>query len=188
MVQQYVNLGFEMQPEPPVLPSSLSIASSTARLLRLPMRVHRACGGEGQCSESCSCLASKSWKPVPASAWNEMCIESCGDAASAAVALVDSEASHSFVSAELVSRFSLPVKAGGDMEVTLADGSQVEALQTCCVPLVVLWRQGTTWSEVPRALCQTATEENSGLVRNVMVHQSIKMSSEMQPKPPVLPS
>ena len=48
------------------------------------------------------------------------------DAASSSVALVDSGATHSFVSAELVSRFSLPVKPGGDMEVTLADGSQVE--------------------------------------------------------------
>ena len=39
-----------------------------------------------------------------------MCTESCGDAASSAVALVDSGAMHSFVSAELVSRFSLSVK------------------------------------------------------------------------------
>ena len=66
-----------------------------------------------------------------------MCTESCGDAASSAVALVDSGAMHSFVSTELVSRFSLPVKPGGDMEVTPADRSQVEASQTCCVPLVV---------------------------------------------------
>ena len=82
-------------------------------------------------------MDSASWKPVPASAWNGMCTESCGDAASLAVALVDSGAMHSFVSAELVSRFSLPVKPGGDMEVTFADGSQVEASQACCVPLVV---------------------------------------------------
>ena len=53
------------------------------------------------------------------------------------MALVDSGAMHSFVSAELVSRFSLPVKPGVDMEVTLADGSQVEVLLTCRVPLVV---------------------------------------------------
>ena len=66
-----------------------------------------------------------------------MCTETCGDAAGSAVALVYSGATHSFVSAELVSRFSLLVKPGGDMEVTLADGSQVEALLTCCVPLVV---------------------------------------------------
>ena len=66
-----------------------------------------------------------------------MCTESCGNAAAAAVALIDRGASHSFVSAELVSRFSVPVKTGGDMEVTLADVSQVEALLTCCVPLVV---------------------------------------------------
>ena len=65
-----------------------------------------------------------------------MCTESCGDAASAAVALVDSGALHSFVSAEVVSRFSLPVKPGGDMEVTIADRNQVEVSQTCCIPLV----------------------------------------------------
>ena len=137
MVHQIVKLGSKMQPEPPVLPSNLLVASSTVHLLKLPMRVHRACGAEGQYSESCSCLASASWKPVPASAWNGMCTESCGDAASAAVALVDSGALHSCVSAELVSRFSLPVKPGGNMEVTLADVSQVEVSQTCCIPLVV---------------------------------------------------
>ena len=74
---------------------------------------------------------------MPASAWNGMCTESCGDAAFSAVPLVDSGATHSFVSAELVGRFSLLVKPGGDMEVTLADGSQVQVSQTCCVPLVV---------------------------------------------------
>ena len=66
-----------------------------------------------------------------------MCTESCSDAASSAVALVDSGATHSFVSAALVSKFSLPVKPGGDMEVTLADGSLVEVSQTFCVSLVV---------------------------------------------------
>ena len=101
------------------------------------MRVHRACGAEGQCLESCSYLDSASWKPVPALAWNGMCTESCGDAALSAVALVDSGVTHSFVSVALVSKCSLPVKPGGDMEVTLADGSQVEVSQTCCVPLVV---------------------------------------------------
>ena len=101
------------------------------------MQVHRACGAEGQCSESCSCLDSASWKPVPTSACNGMCTESCGDAASSAVALVDSGATHRFIYAELVSKFSLPVKPGGDMEVTLADESQAEVSQTCCVPLVV---------------------------------------------------
>ena len=66
-----------------------------------------------------------------------MCTDSCGDATSSAVALVDSGTTHNFVSAALVSKFSLPVKPGGDMHVTLADGSQVEVSQTCCVPLVV---------------------------------------------------
>ena len=101
------------------------------------MRVHRACGAEGQCLESCSCLDSASWKLAPTSAWNGMFTESCGDAAPSAVALVDSGATHSFVSAALVSKLSLPVKPGGDMEVTLADGNQVKVSQTCCVPLVV---------------------------------------------------
>ena len=55
-----------------------------------------------------------------------MFTESCGDAASSAVALVDSGAMHSFVSAALVSKFSLLMKPGDDMEVTLADGSRVE--------------------------------------------------------------
>ena len=68
-----------------------------------------------------------------------MCTDSCGDAASSAVALADSGAMHSFVSAELVSRFSSLVKPGGDMSVILAYGSQVEALLMCCVPLVVCY-------------------------------------------------
>ena len=74
---------------------------------------------------------------MPASAWNGLCTQSCGNADSSAVALDDSGALHSFVFAELVSRFSLPLKPGGDMEVTLSDGSQVEVLLMCCVPLVV---------------------------------------------------
>ena len=74
---------------------------------------------------------------MPASAWNGLCTESCGDGDSATVALVDSGALHSFVSAELVSKFSLLVKPGDDMEVILADGSQVEGSQTCYVHLVV---------------------------------------------------
>ena len=74
---------------------------------------------------------------MPALAWNWLCTKSCGDADLSAVALNDSGALHSFVSAKVVSKFSLLVKPGGDIEVTLADGSQVEASQTCCVPLVV---------------------------------------------------
>ena len=61
---------------------------------------------------------------MPASAWNGLWTESCGDVESAAVALFDSSALHSFVSAELGSKFSLTVKPGDDMEVMLADGSQ----------------------------------------------------------------
>ena len=74
---------------------------------------------------------------MPVSAWNGLSTESCEDVDLSAMALVDSKASHSFVSAQLVSRFGLLVKPGDDMEVTLADGSQVEALQTSCFSLVV---------------------------------------------------
>ena len=55
------------------------------------------------------------------SAWNGLCTEPCGDVDLSAVALVDSGASHIFVPAELVSRFSLPVKPGGDVEVIFGD-------------------------------------------------------------------
>ena len=41
----------------------------------------------------------------------------------AAVALIDSGATHCFVSATLVAKFELPVKPGGSMEVMLADRS-----------------------------------------------------------------
>ena len=74
---------------------------------------------------------------MPASVRYRLCTESCGDAEFSAVALIDSGAWLSFVSTELVSRFSLLVKPEGEMEVTLANGSQVEVSHTCCVPLVV---------------------------------------------------
>ena len=41
----------------------------------------------------------------------------------ATVALIDSGATHCFVSAALVAKFELQVKQGGSMEVTLADKS-----------------------------------------------------------------
>ena len=41
----------------------------------------------------------------------------------ATVALIDSGATHCFVSATLVAKFELPVKPGGSMDVMLADGS-----------------------------------------------------------------
>ena len=41
----------------------------------------------------------------------------------AAVALIDRGATHCFVLATLVAKFKLPVKPGGKMDVTLADGS-----------------------------------------------------------------
>ena len=80
LVHKSVKLGSALQPELPVLPGNLSVASSTVCLLRLSIRVHSACGAKGQCSESCSYLASAGRKPLPASAWNGMCTESCGDA------------------------------------------------------------------------------------------------------------
>ena len=60
----------------------------------------------------------------------------------AAVALIDSGATHCFVSATLVAKFELPVKPRGSMEVTLADGSWVSASHTCLVPLVVCAEPG----------------------------------------------
>ena len=68
------------------------------------------------------------------SAWNRKCTESCGDADSSAVALFDSGVTHSFIFAALVNKFSLPVKPGGNMEVTLADGSQVKYHRSIVYP------------------------------------------------------
>ena len=72
-----------------------------------------------------------------ATAWNGFCAGSCCDATTATVALVDSGATHYFVSKALMAKFGLPVKPGAGMDVMLADGSQVLASQTCVVPLVV---------------------------------------------------
>ena len=55
----------------------------------------------------------------------------------ATVSLVDSSASHYFVSEALVANFILPLLPGDGMEVKLAGRSQVEASKTCLVPLVV---------------------------------------------------
>ena len=77
------------------------------------------------------------WKPVLATAWNRFCAGSCCDASTATVALVDSGATHCFVSEALVAKFGLPVKPGVGMDVMLADRSKVLALQTCLVLVVV---------------------------------------------------
>ena len=82
-------------------------------------------------------MSKVTWKPVLATAWNGLCAGSCSDATMAAVALVDSGAMYCFVSEALVAKFGLPVKPGVGMDITLADRSQVLALQTCLVPLVV---------------------------------------------------
>ena len=49
------------------------------------------------------------WKPTRASAWDGLCNAVCGDAQTAAVALVDSGALHCFVSEALATKFELPV-------------------------------------------------------------------------------
>ena len=82
-------------------------------------------------------MSKATWKPVLATAWNGFCAGSCHDATTAAVALADSGATHCFVSEALVTKFGLLVKPGVGMDVTLSDGSQVLASQTCLVPLVV---------------------------------------------------
>ena len=73
------------------------------------MHVHRACGLGSQCVEGCSCMSVATWKPTRASAWDGLCNAACGDAQTAAVALVDSGASHCFVSEALATKFELPV-------------------------------------------------------------------------------
>ena len=54
----------------------------------------------------------------------------------AAVALADSGAMHSFIFLKLVSKHVLTVLPGQSMLVALADGSNVEASKTCIVSLV----------------------------------------------------
>ena len=54
----------------------------------------------------------------------------------AAVALVDSGATHSFVAASSVEKYGLQATLGTSMSVTLADGSVAIAKETCIVPLV----------------------------------------------------
>ena len=82
-------------------------------------------------------MSTASWKPVRTFAWDGLCCAACGDAHMAAVTLVDSGASHCFVSEALAAKFALLMLPGDGMEVTLADGSQVEASRIYLVPLVV---------------------------------------------------
>ena len=79
------------------------------------------------------------WKPVLATAWNEFCAGSCHDATKDAVAFFNSGAMHCFAYEALVAKFGLPVEPGVGMDVTLADGSQVLASQSCQVPLVIFF-------------------------------------------------
>ena len=85
--------------------------------------MHRACGQGAECANGCACMSEPVWKPVRASAWDGLCQDGCMSQPAAAVALVDSGASHCFVSEQLVTRFGLPVVSVEGMEVTLADGS-----------------------------------------------------------------
>ena len=77
-----------------------------------------------------------------ASEWNGLCSESCREADTAAVALIDSSALCCFVASSVVAKFGLPMKPGRDIEVTLANSSWVEASTTCLVPMVVCLRLG----------------------------------------------
>ena len=61
--------------------------------------------------------------------------------ATAAVALVDSGAMHSFVSQAVVDKHGLPVHQVDSMQVTLADGHVVHSKAACIVPLVVCTEQ-----------------------------------------------
>ena len=53
------------------------------------------------------------------------------------VAFVDSGAKHSFVASKLVQKYNLNVVTDTSMVVTLANGSQVEICETCCVPKIM---------------------------------------------------
>ena len=101
------------------------------------MHVHQDRGVGSQCVEGCSCMSAATWKPVCSSTWDGLHCDACGDAQMAAVALVDSGASHCFVSETLVTNFVLPVLPGDGIEVMLTHRHQVEASKTCLVPLVV---------------------------------------------------
>ena len=82
-------------------------------------------------------MSAATWKPAHASACDQLCYSACGDVKMATVALVDRDTLHCFMSETLVAKFGLLVLPGGGMEVTLTDGSQVKALKTYLVPLVV---------------------------------------------------
>ena len=80
----------------------------------------------------------------------------------AAVALIDSGATHCFVSATLVAKFELLVKPGGSMDVMLVGGSLVSALHTCLVPLVVCAERGRALYCVVK--CHVLPELNHNIV------------------------
>ena len=61
--------------------------------------------------------------------------------ATAAVAPLDSGATHSFVSQAIIDKHGLPVHQVDSMQVTLADGHVVHSKAACVVPLVVCAEQ-----------------------------------------------
>ena len=61
--------------------------------------------------------------------------------ATAAVALVDSGVTHSFVSQAIIDKHGLPVHQVDGMQVTLADGHVVHSKTACVVPLLVYAEQ-----------------------------------------------
>ena len=61
---------------------------------------------------------------------------------SGVVALVDSGATHSFVTQDLVQKYQLPVTVDDGMKVTLADGSLVTSSNLCQVPLTACTDKG----------------------------------------------
>ena len=61
--------------------------------------------------------------------------------ATAAVALVDSGATHSFISQAIIDKHGLPVHQVDSMQVTLADGHVVHSKAACVVSLVVCVEQ-----------------------------------------------
>ena len=67
----------------------------------------------------------------------KLCVDLAAGVSAAAEALVDSGATHTFVSSALVELHKLPVDQVVDMQVTLADGSTVSSGNSCVVPLVV---------------------------------------------------
>ena len=78
------------------------------------------------------------------------CFKGCDSLASAAVALADFGAMHSFASQAIIDKHGLPVHQVDSMQVTLADGHVVHSKATCVISLVVCVEQESAlYSAVP---------------------------------------